>query len=111
MAQYSNIFGSQWPDKLIDLTNYKDADNTVGNLITQIRTAQANGDYTAAQRIIIQNKALLKQYVHDSSAINRYIEEIRNLEIYAKSHKQQVFYQENVPEEYISDGDVWIGGK
>ena len=109
MANYTHIFDSQWPEELITLTDYKDADNVVGSLIQQIRAAQATGDYETAQEIIDTNINVLKRYVQDSSAINRYVEEIRNLEIYAKSHKQQIYYQRNDPEDYISENDVWIG--
>lgn len=108
MARYTHNFGSQYPNNIISLTNYKNADNTIGTLLNQIKSAEERGDYAEAQSIIDANKNVLKQYVLDSSAINKYVEEIRNLEIFVKSNKQQVFYQRSEPYNYASVGDVWI---
>jgi len=108
MARYTRTFGSQYPMDIIELTNYKNADNTIGSLLNQIKAAEARNDYAAAQSIISQNINTLKQYVLDSSAINRYVEEIRNIEIYIKSNKQQIYYQKTEPYTYADVGDVWI---
>lgn len=108
MARYTHEFGSQYPTDIIDLTNYKNADNTIGTLLNQIKACEANGDYAGAQTIISQNINTLKQYVLDSTAINRYVEEIRNIEIYVKANKQQIYYQSTEPRTYADVGDVWI---
>lgn len=111
MARYTYQAGAHWPNSLIDLTNYRDADNTVGSLIAQIKNYQEQGNYDAAQQIIVQNINTLKHYALDASAINRYIEELRNLEIYTKTHKQQIFYTptEDEAASYAELQDVWIG--
>ena len=108
MARYTHEFGSQYPTDIIDLTNYKNADNTIGTLLNQIKACEANGDYAGAQTIISQSINTLKQYVLDSTAINRYVEEIRNIEIYVKANKQQIYYQRTEPRTYADVGDVWI---
>lgn len=110
MPKYTFQAGAHWPNSLIDLTNYRDADNTVGPLIAQIKAYQEAGNYEAAQAIIIENAQVLKQYALDASAINKYVEELRNLEIYTKSRKQQIFY--TTEEEMDTFGqlqDVWLG--
>ena len=109
MADYTHQAGAQWPDELITLTDYKDADDTVGSLIAQIKAYQEAGNYEAAQALINQHSAELKQYVFDSAAINKYVEELRNLQIYAKVNKQQIFYQNTEPNTFIAKDDVWIG--
>lgn len=108
MARYTHIFNAQWPNETITLTNYRDADDSIGSILAQIKTAQASGNYSQAQQIIDDNRTALQGYVIDSSAINKYVEEIRNLEIYTKSNKQQVFYQTSEPYDIASVGDVWI---
>lgn len=108
MARYTHIFNAQWPEELITLTSYRDADNSIGTILAQIKSAQENGNYTLAQQIIDQNRAALQGYVIDSSIINKYVEEIRNLEIYTKTYKQQLFYQTSEPYEVAEVGDVWI---
>ena len=108
MARYTHIFDSQWPNELITQTHYRDADNSIGSILAQIKAAQAAGNYTQAAQIIQNNRAALEGYVMDSSAINKYVEEIRNLEIYTKTYKQQLFYQTSEPYSYAEVGDVWI---
>lgn len=111
MPKYTYQAGAHWPLSLIDLTHYKDADNTVGELIAQIKAYQEAGDFDAAQAIITEHAAELKPYAFDSAAINKYVEEIRNLEIYTKSKKQQVFYAptEEEASNFVILNDVWIG--
>ena len=108
MARYTHDFGAQWPNELITLTHYRDADNSIGSILAQIKQAQQSGDYATAQQIIQNNRQALQGYVIDSSAINKYIEEIRNLEIYTKTYKQQIYYQQSEPYNYAEVGDVWI---
>ena len=108
MARYTHDFGSQYPTDIIEQTHYKNADNTIGTLLNQIKSYEAAGNYSAAQTLISQNINTLKQYVLDSSAINRYVEEIRNIEIYVKANKQQIYYQRTEPRTYADVGDVWI---
>lgn len=111
MPKYTYQAGAHWPLSLIDLTHYKDADNTVGELIAQIKAYQEAGDFDAAQAIITEHAAELKPYAFDSAAINKYVEEIRNLEIYTKSKKQQVFYSptEEEASNFVDINDVWLG--
>lgn len=111
MPKYTYQAGAHWPLSLIDLTHYKDADNTVGELIAQIKAYQEAGDFDAAQAIITEHATELKPYAFDSAAINKYVEEIRNLEIYTKSKKQQVFYAptEEEASNFAILNDVWLG--
>ena len=111
MAKYTHEAGAQWPEHLIDLTHYKDADNTVGSTIAQIKELQEAGDFDGAQAIIDAQGSNLKQYVFDSAAINKYVEELRNLQIYTKARKQQIFYNDNYEEvdAYVENQDVWLG--
>lgn len=111
MAKYTYQAGATWPNSLISLTNYKDADNTVGSLIAQIKAYQEAGDFSSAQDLIDENIETLKPYALDAAMINKYVEELRNVEIYAKSYKQQIFYDddEETSSIYMNTGDVWIG--
>lgn len=109
MIDYTHQAGAQWPEELITLTHYQDADNTVGTLIAQIKAYQEAGDFDSAQTLINDNIETLRPYVFDSSAINKYVEELRNLQIYTKSHKQQIFYSPDEPSAYVTTGDIWVG--
>ena len=98
---------TQWP---IPQTNYQPIDTPSGselsNLINQIKEYQASGNYQAAQQLINANQETLSQYIFDTSKINQYVEEIRNIQIYALQHKQQIYYQNYSA---IAFGDVYIG--
>jgi len=113
MPRYTFQAGAHWPNSLIDLTNYKDADNTVGPIIAQIKAYQEAGDFDSAQQLITQHASTLKKYCFDSAAINKYIEELRNLMIYTKAKKQQIFYEPTEDDfaNYAVLQDVWIGNR
>lgn len=109
--KYTHQAGAHWPNSLIDLTDYKDADNTVGLIIAQIKEYQEAGDFDSAQDLINQHASTLKQYCFDSAAINKYVEELRNLQIYTKAKKQQIFYEptEEMFSFFAVLNDVWLG--
>ena len=112
MAGYTHEAGAVFPNGIISLTHYKNADSSVSSLIKQIKTYQEAGNYTAAQNLIDNNRNLLEPYIFDTADVNRYVEEIRNLEIYSKVSRQQIYYQNNMPSATLMDKeDVWIGPK
>ena len=111
--KYTYQAGATWPFTVLQLTDYKDADNTVGPIIAQIKAYQEAGNFDAAQEIIRQHASTLKKYCFDAAAINRYIEELRNLQIYTRQKKQQIFYEptEETFSLFAVLQDVWIGNK
>ena len=102
--EYSNL-----PLQIMQRHYFKDVDNTIAPLINQIKELQANCEYDKVNEIINQNISNLSQYVLSSDYMNAIDEETRNLEMFAKSKKQQIFYDNEVPE-YASELDIWIGG-
>lgn len=107
MASYTNEY-SKLPKQIMSLHHYKDVDNSVAPLINQIKILQEKGEYDKVNAIIQNNIENLKQYSFGADAINAIDEETRNLEIYAKSKKQSIFYQNDMPES-AEFSDVWIG--
>lgn len=108
MASYTHEY-SNFPESTMKLHQYKDVDNaTIAALIQQIKAYQIAGKYAEANNLINTSKDVLAPYMLTSEAINAIEEETRNLEIYAQSAKQQVYYQVSEP---IVDviGSVWIG--
>ena len=108
MATYTNQY-SQFPSQVYTPHNFKDADDSVGPLINTIKNYMASGNYSQAQFYIDQNKSVLEPYVLNTEHINMIEEETRNLEIYAMSRQQSVFFQDDEPG-YAEINDVWIGG-
>ena len=108
MAYYTNEY-SNFPYELMSLHNFKDVDDSIGSVINQIKILQSQGKYDKVNEIIQSNKDTLVQYCFGAELINRLDEEIRNLEIYAISKKQSIYYLEEEPE-WATTLDVWIGG-
>lgn len=104
MASYTNEY-SKLPKELLTLHHYKDVDDYVAPLINQIKILQSQGAYDRVNSMI-SNRPDLKQYVFGAEDWNALEEETRNLEILAKSKKQQIFYQEEEPDG--GNCNVWI---
>ena len=103
---YTNEY-SQLPYKIMGRHYYKDIDNSVANEVNQIKELQAQQQYDKVNEILA-NRPDLKQYVMGSDGINAIDEETRNLEIFAMSKKQQIYYLDVEPE-FAVEQDIWIG--
>lgn len=100
---------SDFPNRVYALHNFENvasAPNDVIQIITNIKSLVAEGSFSAAVALLENNKSILSPYWIDAEIINAIEEEIRNLEIYAKSQKQAYYYQDDEPD--AIEGDVWI---
>lgn len=104
MAQYTNEY-SKLPNELFTPHHFKDVDDSVADLINQIKQLQAQGQYDKVNSAIA-NRPDLQPYIFGAENWNALEEETRNLEILAKSKKQQVFCQSEEPDG--GDCNVWI---
>ena len=105
---YTNEY-SKLPFEIMERHYFKDVDDSVAPLIEKIKYLQSEGKYNKVNEII-KNRPDLAQYCFGSDYINAIDEETRNLEIYAKSKKQSIYYQSEEPSDDISDiSDVWVG--
>lgn len=91
------------PDKIV----YKDVDASVAELVQQIENYILAGNYAAASDLMTENEELLEGYKIDATDINRIIEDIRNTQIYARSRKQEIYFESDEPE-FLEHDDVWI---
>lgn len=107
MADYTNEY-SNYPSTVMTKTSFVDVDDSVSDLINQIKAYQTSGEYNSAASLIAQNPDIKKR-IPTSESLNRMLEEIRNTQIYAKTVKQTIYVQETEPTTMV-DGDVWIGG-
>lgn len=100
---------SDFPNRVYNLHHFENVANApsdVIEVITEIKSLVESGSYAAAVNLLENNKSILSRYWIDADNINAIEEEIRNLEIYAKSQKQAYYYQEEEPD--AVEGDVWI---
>ena len=85
MAEYSRLFGSNFPNEAITLTNYKDINNAteeVKNLIVQFYTFIDAGNVASASALYESNKEILTPYYIGMEHFNKWEEEIYNAEQY-----------------------------
>lgn len=106
MAEMTHEY-SQFPEQIMELHNFKDADDSIANVINQIKDLQSQGLYNQAQRIVEQNKDVLGSYIISAENLNAIDEETRNLQIYSKQVQQSIYYQDSEPSGFLYD--VWIG--
>lgn len=93
MASYSKIFGSQFPDNIITLSEYKDigeATNAVKELITQYYAYMEAKDYASASTLLENNWDVLKQFYIGMDVLNKIEEEIYNTQLYAIKNSDTV---------------------
>jgi hypothetical protein len=108
MAIYTHEF-SNFPNEILTRHEFKDVDDTIASIVNQIKELQAKGEYSRAAQYIDMNKDTLGPYVLGSEYLNTIDEETRNVEIYTKAKKQQIFYQDDNPEGVAYQYDVWLG--
>lgn len=105
-AFYSHEY-SKFPDKLITLHHFKDADDSVASLINEINDLKARGLNDLANKKSTEYADILKPYIIDSEVIRTNEEEIYNTQVMAKQKHQCVYTQEDIPKIWCTD-DIWI---
>lgn len=105
MAKYTNEY-SKLPYQIMELHNYKDVDDSIAEIVNEIKTLQSKGLYNQANRLVENNKDVLGKYVFSVEAFNAIEEETRNLEIMTLEKKQCIYYNEQPENPTLND--VWI---
>lgn len=105
MPKYEREFSS-FPEKKIELHNYKNITSEVSNIIKEIDKCRKNKDYAKAQELIKENASVLKPYIFDATRYRTLEEEIYNTHVYAKQNPQKVCF--GLTGKDCSYNDVWI---
>lgn len=95
MLNYTHISGAVFPNGIIEPKGFLDATTEIAEKINAIKEYQKNGNYDLIDEYIAAYPDL-KKYIMSSEDINRIEEELRNLELYSKYTKQQVYYQDEI---------------
>ncbi len=109
MSNYSTEFSS-FPSKKITKHNFKNVDDNIASIISQINTFRQQGLYNQASRIIQNNFDVLSHYIVDAITFRTWEEEIYNTQIYAKQKQQSIYFDESEEDVDCIEGDVWLGG-
>ena len=105
MARYTNEY-SKLPLQIMELHNYKDVNDSIAEVVNEIKELQSKGLYNQAARVIENNKDVLGKYVFSVEAFNAIEEETRNLEIMTMERKQSIYY--DIEPDDPATSDVWI---
>ena len=95
-----------FPNAIPDKIEYKDVDANVASIVKSIEDCIFAGDYAQASSIMNEHAVELDGYMINALDVNRIIEDIRNTQIYARSRKQEIFFDESEP--IVEHNDVWI---
>lgn len=107
---YSHIFGSQFPNSVITLKNYKDvgdADDTTKELIIQFQKFMDADNIASASALYEANKDALEPYYFGMEILNRMGEEIYNTSLFALKQQTSII-SKTEPEIDLQNGASWF---
>lgn len=104
---YSRESGSQFPDSLLDLPEFKDIDDSVKDIIMQYYQFLASNNIDSAIALLEANKTKLKPYMPTATILNLIKEEIQNIGIYAQLKKSVVISDTEPDLDYDEDSE-WL---
>ena len=111
MDNYTNNYGSNFPNSVMDQVDMVNADNASAAIINTFRGLVISGKYAEAQFYLESYPDIFQTMFIDAQKINRIFEEIRNAQIYALNTKQFLVETEYETEPVmINVGDVWLSG-
>ena len=102
---YSRIFGSQFPNSLIEYGTKKDVDDTVIDLVNRYYNYISSNNMTAANALYEANKELLEPYSVKMKDFNLLLEDTHNIGLYALK-QTKIVVDENMPAT-MSDNGIW----
>ena len=105
--EYSRIFGSQYPEVQMTVSEKKDIDNNVLNVVNTIENYIKNENLAAASQLFEENADLLEPYNINCDFFNLIQEEIYNIGILAIS-KQNSMVSDSKPTTQTIAGSYWI---
>lgn len=103
---YSNIFGSRFPEELIPVGTKKDIDDTVTALISQYYNYIDAGNISVANALYEENKVTLEPYIIDMAYINFLEESIWNTAV-ATLNKLTTIISDTMPASQ-SENSFWL---
>lgn len=109
MAEYSRIFGSQFPTRVMALHNFSDVTTELYPIVQQIMEAYQAGEEETATLLLAKYPKLEKCLI-TAETWNLLDEERYNTQLYAREKGQFIVTDAEEPKNPKA-GLVWIGGK
>lgn len=111
MADYSRVFGSQFPETVMELTEYKDigeAPAAIQYLARQYYSFMETNDYASASTLLKENWNDLSQYYCGMEMLNKLEEEIYNAQIYALKNNTVIMSTEEPDASTYTYATPWL---
>lgn len=107
MPDYTHEY-SNFPNSPITQKHYIDISDDIAEVVGQIESAKAAGDYVAAAQLVADHPEL-SNYNFSAQDVNRFVEEIRNTQIFTQSFRRSIQFGGSA---FTGDeiGDLWITG-
>lgn len=105
--EYSRIFGSQYPNEQMSVSEKKDIDNSILSQVLVIEQYISKGELSVAKSFLEANASTLEPYLIDSNFFNLLQEEIYNIGLYAIS-RQNTLVSNKQPTTQSIPGSYWI---
>ena len=103
---YSRVFGSQFPNSLIEVGTKKDVDDSVLTLVNQYQNYMESGNFSEANNLYINNKEILEPYRISMKDFNSLQEELYNLGLYTLQ-QSSIISSSSEPVD-MSEGSIWM---
>lgn len=103
---FSRIFGSKFPNSLIEVGTKKDVDDSVLSLVNQYQNYMASGNRSAANNLYLNNKDILEPYKISMKDFNSLQEELYNIGLHTLQQAKTL--ATTTEPSSMSDGSVWI---
>ena len=104
---YSRESGSQFPDSLLNLNDFKDIDDSVKEIISQYYKFIRDGNIDSALALKEAHSQELEDYWISASKLNLLKEEIQNIGIYSRLLHGTVISKTKPTLDY-AEGSYWI---
>lgn len=95
-----------FPQRVTEKKTFKDVDSTVASMVATVQGYYASGNFQEANAYILAHPEL-SDYMMTNVDINRILEDLYNLQIFALRRRQDIYLTDTAPLAAI-DGDVWI---
>lgn len=109
MADYTNNYGSEFPNVIMTQQQFKDLDDSCATIVNEFNALISDKKYSEAQALVAANPDLLKNRFLTASVINWLFEEIRNAQVFAKTTQQSIYETYDGSEPQANVEDSWIG--
>lgn len=106
MASITNNY-SKFPDELYQLTKFEDVDDSLKAIIQRIEANMKLGNYSQVQIDLEEYREHLNPYILDDKFLNKFEEELRNVELYSGTKQQGIHFGDTEPIHVDNDVSWW----